>query len=75
MAAGVPVADAAAQAEVDAQFRSLTELHPVTAEEFRAMGRACVRQPEWRAAYEAIAPGLAEYQQAAIELYAAGLPA
>ncbi|MFB9367971.1 MerR family transcriptional regulator [Kitasatospora albolonga] len=75
MEAGVPVADAAVQAEVDAQFRSLTELHPVTADEFRAMGRACVRQPKWRAAHEAIAPGLAEYQQAAIELYAAGLPA
>lgn len=39
------------------------------------MGRACVRQPEWRAAHETIAPGPAEHQQAAIELYAAGLPA
>jgi len=73
MAAGTPVDDAAVQAEVDGQYRSITAFRPVGAEGFRAMGRACVAHEEWRAAYEAIAPGLAEYQRDVIEAYAARL--
>lgn len=43
----------------------------MSAEEFRAIGRSCVDDAPWRAAYEAIAPGLAAYQRDAIEVYAA----
>ncbi|KJY28448.1 MerR family transcriptional regulator [Streptomyces sp. NRRL S-495] len=70
LAAGTPASADSVQAEIDAQYRSLAELHPVTPEEFRAMGLGCVQNPSWRAAYEAVTPGLAEYQHTAIEFYA-----
>lgn len=38
---------------------------------YRAIGRACVDNDAWPAAYEAIAPGPAAYQRGAIEAYAA----
>ncbi|WP_393058347.1 MerR family transcriptional regulator [Streptomyces sp. LN549] len=59
------------QAEIDAQYRALTELRAVSTEEYRAIGRACVDNDVWRAAYEAIAPGLAAFQRDAIEAYTA----
>ncbi len=61
------------QAEIDAQYRALNDLHVVSADEYRAVGRSCVENEEWRAAYEAIAPGLAAYQRDAIEVYAVRL--
>ncbi|WP_406197150.1 MerR family transcriptional regulator [Kitasatospora sp. NBC_01560] len=70
MAGGTPPDAGAVQAEVDGQYRAVTALRPVTAEEYRAMGRSCVENEQWRAAYEAIAPGLAAYQRDAIEAYA-----
>ncbi|MFD4694074.1 MerR family transcriptional regulator [Streptomyces sp. NBC_00683] len=70
LAAGTPAGDDAVLAEIDGQYRALTELRPVSAEEYRAIGRSCVENAQWRAAYEAIAPGLAAYQRDAIEAYA-----
>ncbi|WTW99996.1 MerR family transcriptional regulator [Streptomycetaceae bacterium NBC_01309] len=58
------------QAEIDAQYQALARLRPASAEEYRAIGRACVENDAWRAAYESIAPGLAAYQRDAIEAYA-----
>ncbi|MFB7592500.1 MerR family transcriptional regulator [Streptomyces sp. NPDC056169] len=75
MAAGHPADAEPVQAEIDDQYRSLTELRTVSAEEFRAIGRSCVDNEVWCAAYEAIAPGLAAYQRDAIEAYAANRPA
>lgn len=49
--------------------RTRTELRTVSAEEYRAIGRSCVGNDAWRAAYEAIAPGLATYQRDAIQAY------
>ncbi|WP_380284442.1 MerR family transcriptional regulator [Kitasatospora purpeofusca] len=74
MAAGLPVDAEAVQAEIAAQYRALTSIQPVSPADFRAMGQACVENEPWRAAYESIAPGLAEYQRDAIEAYAAALP-
>ncbi|MFE1232927.1 MerR family transcriptional regulator [Streptomyces sp. NPDC059442] len=71
MTAGTPVDAGPVHAEVDAQYRALAELRPVSAEEYRALGRSCVDNAAWRAAYEAIAPGLAAYQRDAVEAYAA----
>ncbi|MFB7368976.1 MerR family transcriptional regulator [Streptomyces sp. NPDC056222] len=71
MAAGTPADGEPVQAEIDAQYRVLTELRTVSAEEYRAIGRSCVDNEVWRAAYEAIAVGLAAYQRDAIEAYAA----
>ncbi|MEU1372322.1 MerR family transcriptional regulator [Streptomyces triculaminicus] len=69
MAAGFPPGAEPVQAAIDAQYRALTAMRPATPDEFRAMGRACVDNERWRAAYEAIAPGLAAYQRDAIEAY------
>ncbi|ANB04356.1 MerR family transcriptional regulator [Streptomyces ambofaciens] len=71
MAAGHSADADPVQAEVDIQYRALTELRPVPAEEYRAVGRSVVDNATWRAAYEAIAPGLAAYQRDAIEAYTA----
>ncbi|MFB6894331.1 MerR family transcriptional regulator [Kitasatospora sp. NPDC056327] len=75
MAAGLPAGAEQVRAEIDDQYRGLAAVRAVPAAEFRAMGRACVTNGTWRAAYESIAPGLAGYQRDAIEAYAAGLPA
>ncbi|MFC6063496.1 MerR family transcriptional regulator [Streptomyces ochraceiscleroticus] len=69
MAAGTPADADPVQAQADAGYRALCEFRTVAAEEYRAIGRACVENDQWRAAYEAIAPGLAEYQRAVIEAY------
>lgn len=71
LAAGTPAEAVPVQAEIDAQYRALVELRAVSAEEYCAIGRSCVDNEQWRAAYEMIAPGLAEYQRDAIEAYAA----
>ncbi|MDQ0794939.1 MerR family transcriptional regulator [Streptomyces sp. B1I3] len=73
MAAGSTADAEPVQAHIDAQYRALTALRTVTADEYRAIGRSCVDNARWRAAYEAIAPGLAGYQRDAIEAYAASL--
>ncbi|MFF2349825.1 MerR family transcriptional regulator [Kitasatospora sp. NPDC058115] len=74
MAAGLPAGAEEVRARVAGQYRALTAVQPVSAAEFRAMGRGCVENGPWRAAYEAIAPGLAEYQRDAIEAFTATLP-
>ncbi|MGW8991618.1 MerR family transcriptional regulator [Streptomyces zhihengii] len=70
MAAGHPADAEPVQVRIDAQYRALTALRPVSVEEYRAIGRSCVDNEAWRAAYETIAPGLAAYQRDAIEAYA-----
>ncbi|MFG2986462.1 MerR family transcriptional regulator [Streptomyces sp. NPDC048258] len=74
MAAGHQADAEPVQAEIGAQYRALTELRAVSAEEYRAIGRSCVDNEVWRAAYEAITPGLAAYQRDAIEAYARSRP-
>ncbi|MFI9235883.1 MerR family transcriptional regulator [Streptomyces sp. NPDC053079] len=71
LATGTPADADEAQAKIDTQYRTLARIRAATAEEYRAIGHTCVENEHWRAAYESIAPGLAEYQQAAIEAYAA----
>ncbi|MGK5549243.1 MerR family transcriptional regulator [Streptomyces sp. URMC 127] len=70
LAAGTPAGAGPVQAEIDAQYRTLARMRPASAEEYRAIGRSCVENDHWRAAYESIAPGLAAYQRDAIEVYA-----
>ncbi len=71
LAAGTPADADPVRVELDAQYRGLTELRAVSAEEYRAIARSCVENEPWRAAYEKIAPGLAAYQREAMEAYAA----
>ncbi|MFI0914380.1 MerR family transcriptional regulator [Streptomyces abikoensis] len=70
MAAGHPADAEPVQAEIRAQYRTLTALRAVSTDEYRAMGRSCVDNDAWRTAYEAIAPGLAAYQRDAVEAHA-----
>ncbi|MEV6806918.1 MerR family transcriptional regulator [Streptomyces sp. NPDC051132] len=69
-AAGHPADAEPVQTEIATQYQALTTLRPVSVREYRAMGRSCVDNPAWHAAYEAIAPGLAAFQRDAIEAYA-----
>ncbi|SCK38540.1 hypothetical protein YW7DRAFT_03271 [Streptomyces sp. AmelKG-E11A] len=59
------------QAEIDAQYRALAALRAASADDYRAIGPSCVGNERWRAAYEAITPGLPAYQRDAIEEYTA----
>ncbi|MEE1813766.1 MerR family transcriptional regulator [Streptomyces sp. SP18ES09] len=70
MAAGHQADADPVQAEIDTQYRALAGLRPVSADGYRAIGRSVVDNETWRAAYEAIALGLAAYQRDAIEAYA-----
>ncbi|MQS11602.1 MerR family transcriptional regulator [Streptomyces kaniharaensis] len=70
MTAGHPADAEPVQRRIDTEYRALTALRPVSVEEYRAIARAVVENAQWRAAYEAIAPGLAAYQRAAMEAYA-----
>ncbi|MFB7248914.1 MerR family transcriptional regulator [Streptomyces populi] len=70
MAAGHPAEAVPVQAEIDAQYQALTELRAVSAEDYRVLARSIVDNETWRAAYEAITPGLAVYQRDAIVAYA-----
>lgn len=69
MSEGAPADDPAVQAEVHRQYEAFCQVLPLDAEDFRAIGRSCADDGQWRAAYEQIAPGLAEYQRDAIESY------
>ncbi|MFI8931662.1 MerR family transcriptional regulator [Streptomyces sp. NPDC053474] len=71
LSVGLPADAEAVQAEIDTQYRTLARIRAATAEEYRAIGRTCVENEHWHAWYEAIAPGLAAYQRAAIDAYAA----
>jgi hypothetical protein len=57
-------------ARIDARYRALVQLRAVSAEEYRAIGCACVDNDAWRTADEAIAPGLATCRRDAIQAYA-----
>ncbi|MCX5200325.1 MerR family transcriptional regulator [Streptomyces sp. NBC_00237] len=72
MADGHPAGAEPVRTEIDGQYRALTTLRPVSPEEFREFGRSCVDNAAWRAAYEAVAPGLAAFQRDAIDAYATG---
>ncbi|MER7468839.1 MerR family transcriptional regulator [Streptomyces sp. NPDC097981] len=69
MTTGHPADAEPVQTEIDAQYQALAALRPATAEEYLEIGRSCVDNPAWHAAYEAIAPGLAAFQRDAIEAY------
>ncbi|MFG3407380.1 hypothetical protein [Streptomyces sp. NPDC048142] len=70
-AAGRPGRRGARAGRVEAQYRALTALRPAPADECRAIGLSCSDNEQGRAAYEAIAPGLAAYQRDVVEGYAA----
>ncbi|MGW7579867.1 MerR family transcriptional regulator [Kitasatospora sp. NPDC054768] len=71
MAAGHPAGAEPVQSKIDEEYQLLRTIRSVPAEEYLAIARSCTENEQWSAAYEAIAPGLAAYQRAAMEEYAA----
>ncbi|GAA3392416.1 MerR family transcriptional regulator [Streptomyces roseoviridis] len=70
MAAGTPADDPAVQAEVDAHYRGVCRFWTPTAEAYRGLGATYAEDPRFRANFDRIAEGLAEYQRAAMDVYA-----
>ncbi|MFG2918207.1 MerR family transcriptional regulator [Kitasatospora sp. NPDC048298] len=71
MTAGHPADAAPVQSTIDEEYQLLRTIRSVPTEEYLAIARSCTENEQWSAAYEAIAPGLAAYQRAAMEAYAA----
>jgi DNA-binding transcriptional MerR regulator len=70
MAAGKPVGDPEVQAEVDWHYRWVSRFWAPGAEAYRNLGQMYVDDERFRANYEKIAAGLAEYQRDAMAAYA-----
>ena len=70
MAAGTPVGDPAVQAEVHAHYQGVCHFWTPNAEAYRCLGVMYVDDERFRANYEKIAEGLAEYQRDAMTVYA-----
>ncbi|GAA2973249.1 MerR family transcriptional regulator [Kitasatospora sp. NPDC057738] len=71
LAAGHPADAEPVQSTIDEEYQQLRTIRSVPTEEYLAIARSCTENEQWSAAYEAIAPGLAAYQRAAMEAYAA----
>ncbi|MCC3770569.1 MerR family transcriptional regulator [Streptomyces sp. UNOC14_S4] len=70
MVAGTPVDDAAVQAEVDAHYQGVCRFWTPNAAAYKGLGQHYVDEPRFRANYDKIADGLAEYQRDAMAVYA-----
>ncbi|MEU7040512.1 MerR family transcriptional regulator [Streptomyces varsoviensis] len=70
MAAGAPAAHPAVQAEIATHYQGVCQYWTPNAEAYKGLGRTYVEDPRMRANYDKIAPGLAEYQAAAMTVYA-----
>ncbi|MFF8941908.1 MerR family transcriptional regulator [Streptomyces sp. NPDC014864] len=69
-ASGTPTTDPAVQAEIDAHYRGICRMWTPNAAAFKALGQTYVDDPQWRAAYDQAADGLAAYQRDAMAAYA-----
>ncbi|KNB51407.1 MerR family transcriptional regulator [Streptomyces caatingaensis] len=70
MVEGRPADDPVVQEEVDAHYRGVCRFWTPDAAAYKGLGRHYVDDPEFRANYDRIAEGLAEYQCAAMAVYA-----
>lgn len=68
--AGAPPDSPATQAEIDAHYRQVCRMWTPDAEAFAHLGRVYAEDGPWREVYERVAPGLADYQREAMEVYA-----
>ena len=67
---GESVADPEVQALMARQRSWLEHFYPVSAERFRGLGEMYAQDPEFRAFYDKVGPGLADFMQAAMVHYA-----
>lgn len=70
MAAGTPVADEAVQAEIDTQYQGMCRMWTPNRDAYKCVGQMYVDDERFKASYEKIAEGLAEYQRDAMVVYA-----
>ena len=72
LAAGRPVTDPAVQAEVHDHYLRIARMWTpdADADAFAHLGRVYAEEGPWREVYEAVAPGLADYQCEAMAAYA-----
>jgi DNA-binding transcriptional MerR regulator len=70
MAAGAPVEGADVQAEIDAAYHSVCRFWTPDAAAFTNLGRMYVEDERFKATYDRIADGLAEYYRDAMACYA-----
>jgi len=70
MQAATPVTDPAVQAEIDAHYQGICRMWTPDAAAFKALGQNYADDAQWRAAYDQVAAGLAEYQRDAMVAYA-----
>lgn len=70
LAAGTPVDDAAVQHEIDTHYQGMVRFWTPNRTAYRCLGQMYVDDERFKANYEAIAPGLAEYQRDAMAVYA-----
>lgn len=70
MAAGTPVGDEAVQAEIHTQYQGICRMWTPSRDAYKCLGQMYVDDERFRANYERIAEGLAEYQRDAMVVYA-----
>ncbi|MFD5327127.1 MerR family transcriptional regulator [Streptomyces sp. NPDC127092] len=70
MAAGTPVDDPAVQEEVAAHYRTVCRFWTPTAEAYKGLAATYAEDPRFRENFDRIAVGLADYQRAAMAVYA-----
>jgi DNA-binding transcriptional MerR regulator len=61
--------DPVVQAAIGRHFAMMGQFYTVTPQIYRGLGQLYVEHPEFRAFYEALAPGLADFMQAAMNAY------
>ncbi|MFE7114701.1 MerR family transcriptional regulator [Streptomyces sp. NPDC057654] len=70
MATGAPAALPAVQAEMEAHYQGVCRYWTPNAEGYNGLGQTYTDDPRMRANFDKIAPGLADYQRAAMAVYA-----
>ncbi|WP_407442693.1 MerR family transcriptional regulator [Rhodococcus sp. (in: high G+C Gram-positive bacteria)] len=70
MAAGTQVGDAAVQAEIHTQYQGICRMWTPNRDAYKCLGQMYVDDERFKANYEKIAKGLAEYQRDAMVVYA-----
>jgi MerR family transcriptional regulator, thiopeptide resistance regulator len=70
MTAGAPADDPVVQSEVDVQYQGVCRFWTPCAAAYKGLGEMYVDDPRFRANYDRIAEGLAEYQRDAMVVYA-----
>ncbi|MEV5646902.1 MerR family transcriptional regulator [Nocardia sp. NPDC052254] len=71
MAAGIPVDDAAVQSEIGDHYEGISRFWTPNRQAYECVGRMYVDDERFKANYDRIATGLAEYQRDAMLVYAA----